>query len=580
MPSAQAILFTMSGFLGLWGLSLVWRGAFGERTRRGRVCPSCDAPVPVGRMRCEACGYESERERDFRARHRSLPLAAGGAVAVVAAFGAFMFGLVVQSWFGSAPMQFTDGWGPIQYLSVGVLGFALVLAAWGVAGERPRGRRRCPKCWYDMSALATMRCPECGHEADSTRRLYKPRRRWRAVAAAVLIALGGVVGMYELRYRRGGWVAVVPTTLLIAGLHHWPDEALGGGVPGAQEDWSLRERVDDERLWGWQSRWLDSRCRRIVQEPHSTRVLRWALEFLTYDDPINQEPLTRFLAGAICARDQKTRSEAASIYLGWLVVPMSWTPDDGWVIETPDIAEFETGLTGVLNDADPSVGQAAALLLMTIDDDPIERLRSFLHTMSGPRRSMTLFWAAAYLATRSPRDLDAVISFIEEENAPGLEYVARGLIRGATLSDRHIDRLLGILGQGSGSSSAAAAYVLCHATDHRRGEVFAALLERCERETIEPALYVPMIWDYHHTPLSPEEQDAIREQMPRLLALLDHEDAAVVENALAALTTLPGNGMAPEPEWIAAVERCSRDHDGEDLSYEIDSALQELRTKR
>ena len=31
---------------------------------------------------------------------------------------------------------------------------------------RGRNRRRCPKCWYDMSGSGdSLRCPECGHQA-------------------------------------------------------------------------------------------------------------------------------------------------------------------------------------------------------------------------------------------------------------------------------------------------------------------------------------------------------------------------------------------------------------------------------
>ena len=34
-------------------------------------------------------------------------------------------------------------------------------------GDRSRGRKRCPKCWYDMAYSSTLTCSECGHTVQS-----------------------------------------------------------------------------------------------------------------------------------------------------------------------------------------------------------------------------------------------------------------------------------------------------------------------------------------------------------------------------------------------------------------------------
>jgi hypothetical protein len=71
-------------------------------------------------------------------------------------------------------------------------GLLLILAA--LFRDRPRGRRRCPKCWYNLSGTpGTLKCSECGHEAKREKRLLRTRRRWwRAAAGLLLLGAGGV----------------------------------------------------------------------------------------------------------------------------------------------------------------------------------------------------------------------------------------------------------------------------------------------------------------------------------------------------------------------------------------------------
>ncbi len=88
--------------------------------------------------------------------------------------------------------------------------------------DRSRGRRRCPRCWYDMSGTPgnaeppnTFTCSECGKFIKRERTLYKTRRRWRwAIVAIVIMCLSDLVFEFP-RYQREGWAAFLPNTVLI-----------------------------------------------------------------------------------------------------------------------------------------------------------------------------------------------------------------------------------------------------------------------------------------------------------------------------------------------------------------------------
>ena len=65
--------------------------------------------------------------------------------------------------------------------------------AWGLFGDRSKGRPRCPRCWYDMTGAKACVCSECGHDAIYERRLYKNRRCWLPILfGAALMVVGGL----------------------------------------------------------------------------------------------------------------------------------------------------------------------------------------------------------------------------------------------------------------------------------------------------------------------------------------------------------------------------------------------------
>ena len=100
---------------------------------------------------------------------------------------------------------------------------ALTLAAivWCIAGDRARGRRRCPKCWHDLSATAGLTCSECGFTAHGERYLHRTRRR---IALAAMLSLGLFAAALIVRLRvsgESGW-SLLPARLPIALLPHLP----------------------------------------------------------------------------------------------------------------------------------------------------------------------------------------------------------------------------------------------------------------------------------------------------------------------------------------------------------------------
>ncbi|MBL4592168.1 MAG: CvpA family protein [Phycisphaerales bacterium] len=145
-------------------------------------------------------------------------------------------------------------WGKSGWITpAGVIGgsvslFALLLIIWATIGDRPRGRIRCPKCWYDMSAAVGLRCPECGHEVKDQAGFSKSRRpRWAYFVAALLL-VAGTFGMSVSRdVAEYGPLGVVPTWVLMAGWEVLPDDWIGADWD-TSIDGCLRERLSDDRI--------------------------------------------------------------------------------------------------------------------------------------------------------------------------------------------------------------------------------------------------------------------------------------------------------------------------------------------
>lgn len=129
--------------------------------------------------------------------------------------------------------------------------------AWGLLGDRSRGRLRCPKCWYDMSHSPGRTCSECGRTAKKGKHLRQTRRHWRYVALGAFVVAAGWVVCRGPKIAAVGWAGAAPSTLMVLCLPEVNDE------PSSLWRWAdaeLTRRLRADELWHWQLRMLVWRC--------------------------------------------------------------------------------------------------------------------------------------------------------------------------------------------------------------------------------------------------------------------------------------------------------------------------------
>lgn len=125
--------------------------------------------------------------------------------------------------------------------------------------DRSGGRRRCPKCWYDMRGTPGLRCSECGAESSCERRLMRTRRRWRTAILGLLFVASAVAAGAAPKARRDGLMSLVPTSVLVVlspSLKTPIQSSVAAGqLRGMVLDELMRRRVG-ENLTGWQWRYV------------------------------------------------------------------------------------------------------------------------------------------------------------------------------------------------------------------------------------------------------------------------------------------------------------------------------------
>ncbi|VAX41405.1 hypothetical protein MNBD_PLANCTO03-2176 [hydrothermal vent metagenome] len=271
LPQANLVLFFLSAFIGLWGVSVVVRGLRTGVVPGSRQCPECAADMrEVAGRRCAACEFEAAQETELQQRRRDFRVVIVGVVAGAVGAALVPVGLWVRAWETTGDDR-DFGMHPLHAVFWGVVAFGMVLAVWGARGERSKGRRRCPKCWYDMSAtlrgtgdraVAGLICPECGHEPTGERALYRSRRRPRLVMLGVSLVVAGLYGQTVPRALRVGPLGMVPTTVLIGGVR-WLPEGWYADPNGVSEA-TLGERVKNGEVWKWQRVWASSSIRSMM----------------------------------------------------------------------------------------------------------------------------------------------------------------------------------------------------------------------------------------------------------------------------------------------------------------------------
>lgn len=114
-------------------------------------------------------------------------------------------------------MDWNSGWVATALLAAGTaicyIGGVIVFMA--LFRDRSRGRRRCPRCWYDMAGAPALTCPECGRVSRKEKSLQRTRRFWKRAMAGAAIMLFGLSTIAAPKVMHKGWMSFVPMGVLV-----------------------------------------------------------------------------------------------------------------------------------------------------------------------------------------------------------------------------------------------------------------------------------------------------------------------------------------------------------------------------
>ncbi len=190
-----------------------------------------------------------------------------------------------------------------------------VFVAWRFGWRDPgKGTRRCPKCWYDMSATSGLKCSECGREVTLEKRLRRRRVRRRWIVAGVVIALASWVPFKWPEYQRlsvlrSGVLAFVPKTVLVVA---WPWivdwQYASFDQPKAwwakrdpRMHYNLQEVIAPPSLWTWQRSLLRRRTNDILRTTDSKARFFWGTEIAFRRTSPEDETIAAYIDGYLRA---------------------------------------------------------------------------------------------------------------------------------------------------------------------------------------------------------------------------------------------------------------------------------------
>jgi hypothetical protein len=219
----------------------------------------------------------------------------------------------------------TRDYGPMKpfgaawlFTSLAMIQLAASLICASIWFDPPRGRRRCPSCWYEMPMGTELKCTECGKVAANERALHRTRRKPEFVRYAVLLMLAAPVVMRIGVWMEHGPTGLIPTTVLILGMEHLPAELIEHAPTSTVASASLLGRRAREELFDWQEDLLQWKTRRVLESSTDLRVLGVALEAAIRDRRFGLA-LTlpgeniRFLLQSLRAEDAMDRLTAAKV---------------------------------------------------------------------------------------------------------------------------------------------------------------------------------------------------------------------------------------------------------------------------
>lgn len=265
MNYASIVMFTvvaLSTVLGTWGASLVVR-ALASRT--SRIALRLARGIP---RRLNTAPPTLSRLQFWFGM-------IAGPISCVASAVLLLFALGIQR----TDSQVAISWSMILALVLAMLtpGCFLVGFRWDAA----KGRRRCPKCWYDYTGLGDEApCPECGHAPRSARALARTRRNRLLMAISPVALVFAWIAFITPQVLRIGWRASIPNAVLIAGFEHCPDSMLFNRTAG--DDGTLASRLWHGHMSVREVQWLERRSLRLVEKSQDPRTCALAATFLSY----------------------------------------------------------------------------------------------------------------------------------------------------------------------------------------------------------------------------------------------------------------------------------------------------------
>ncbi|MEM9167990.1 MAG: hypothetical protein AAGB48_13315 [Planctomycetota bacterium] len=165
------------------------------------------------------------------------------------------------------------------WAALGTVAAGAALLLWALYFDRSRGRRRCPKCWYDMAEVQGRLCPECGRTAKHEARLYMTRRRWGwAAAGLAIVGSAWFVNKIPLLSEHG-IVVITPTWYMAWRFPEYESPPSIEGRFGSE----FKERMSSRKTPEWVRRLLIRRVIATINDPEATpeqldSALWWILD--------------------------------------------------------------------------------------------------------------------------------------------------------------------------------------------------------------------------------------------------------------------------------------------------------------
>jgi hypothetical protein len=152
-----------------------------------------------------------------------------------------------------------------------------VLIIWRLGWrDTGKGTRRCPKCWYDMSATAGLKCSECGHEASAERQLHRSNRRWRYVVLGAVLMLASYPIFKWPLYLKDGPIGFVPRVVTFAFLPEISDQIRKRLPSTAPSGVQLVQKLSkNSPLWVWERAILALTFERMLRDNTQSAYARF-----------------------------------------------------------------------------------------------------------------------------------------------------------------------------------------------------------------------------------------------------------------------------------------------------------------